>query len=358
MNPLIVFLKNPEIINDLQESEWDVLIRFARNAKMLASLSSIVDRLADAGDVPRPVSEVLLGDSVRTHYLQLQARREIYELSKAFNGANYPVILLKGAAYIAREFDFAEGRRISDVDLLVAKEHLFDAERRLKRAGYGQQEALSEYDEAYYREWMHEIPPLQHAARSLEIDLHHTIAPPTSRISINSAMLFEDLQPLKESGFYTLSAENMYLHSAVHLFFAEELRGGIRDLYDLWQMSELFASQQADFWDALIARAELQNMQRPLYYALLASQLIFRQQLPTSVQQFMHRSRPGLITKALMRRFILRVLAPVSTGDLGGSFAQWALFVRSHWLRMPPVMLLKHLLFKSYRRVNIKRIEE
>ena len=39
------------------------------------------------------------------------------------------------------------------------------------------------YDDAYYRRWMHELPPLIHRERDRMIDVHHTILPLTARIT-------------------------------------------------------------------------------------------------------------------------------------------------------------------------------
>jgi hypothetical protein len=50
----------------------------------------------------------------------------------------------------------------------------------------------------------------------------------------------------------------------------------------------------------------------------------------------------------LMDRLVLRAL-PGATGR-GSSRAALALYIRSHWLRMPPVMLTRHLLRKATRR--------
>ena len=39
----------------------------------------------------------------------------------------------------------------------------------------------SAYDQRYYREWMHELPPLLHVRRQTALDVHHAIAPETAR---------------------------------------------------------------------------------------------------------------------------------------------------------------------------------
>jgi hypothetical protein len=50
-----------------------------------------------------------------------------------------------------------------------------------------------------------------------------------------------------------------------------------------------------------------------------------------------------------------RVLLPSEQPPrLGPSFARWLLYIRSHWLRMPPRLLAGHLLHKSYKRFQAR----
>ena len=60
-----------------------------------------------------------------------------------------------------------------------------DKERKvaeaLQRRGWSMK-ALDEYDEQYYRQWAHELPPMTHAERETEVDIHHSILPVTCRL--------------------------------------------------------------------------------------------------------------------------------------------------------------------------------
>ena len=48
---------------------------------------------------------------------------------------DFPVVLLKGGAYLLQEQAIAVGRFVSDVDLLVPRDHLRTMEHRLRSAG-------------------------------------------------------------------------------------------------------------------------------------------------------------------------------------------------------------------------------
>jgi len=50
------------------------------------------------------------------------------------------------------------------------------------------------------------------------------------------------------------------------------------------------------------------------------------------------------------RLYIRRLLARDGWGRQGHAFTRLGFYVRSHWLRMPPLMLARHLLIKATRK--------
>ncbi len=105
------------------------------------------------------------------------------------------------------------------------------------------------------------------------------------------------------------------------------------------------------FWEDLPKRAQELNMERPLFYAMDALERIFDFPTPDQFKVAIADIAPGPATLIIMRRLIDRVLAPESVNQLKAPIATWLLFVRSHWLRMPPMMLFQHL-FKKWRTNN------
>jgi hypothetical protein len=53
--------------------------------------------------------------------------------------------------------------------------------------------------------------------------------------------------------------------------------------------------------------------------------------------------------RELMRRLIDRLLAPARPGIRSAAVAERLLFIRSHWIRMPPLMLARHLARKALK---------
>ncbi len=87
------------------------------------------------------------------------------------------IVLLKGAAYVAADFGWADGRTTSDMDVLVDESLLDPLAEALRACGFVTKEGLSEAHCVYFRRWLHELPPLSHRYRRIEIDIHFRLLP-------------------------------------------------------------------------------------------------------------------------------------------------------------------------------------
>ncbi len=346
MQLLLDILSCPDKVRTLSLKDWDQVLRFARHTHLLGHLYYLMDKNALWESVPHKVRDILRGGHVYNRFFRLQARREIRQIAKAVK--NVPVILLKGAAYIEARCGAYGGRRLSDIDLLVRQDDLTAVEQTLLASGW-QYGEINSYDQHYYRDWMHEVPPMVHKHRNMEVDLHHNIVAPVSRIKVTAQKLFDKAVPIPGTPFLRLENKDLILHSATHLFFNDELRGGLRDLVDMHELCLEFAPQ-ADFWPQLVPRARELGMQRPLYYALSSLSRFLKTPVPDSVMADICKDRPALPVRVLMAGLIQRQLVPDSINKLNAPFTEWLLFVRSHWLRMPLPMLIKHLSYKLFKK--------
>ena len=209
---------------------------------------------------------------------------------------------------------------------------------------------LSDYDERYYREWMHEIPHMWHPERRIVTDIHHTIIPVTSRYKPNAEALFRDAIDLDDPHLKVLCPADMVLHSTVHLF-NEEMAYGLRDLVDLHDLLEHFGKDEG-FWEDLLARAHLHGFERPLFYTLHHTEQILGTKIPPAIAREAKKGAPPVPFRQLANRLMAKALTPPIPGkaDPARGLALWLLYVRSHWLKMPPGLLVKHLIIKASRR--------
>jgi Uncharacterised nucleotidyltransferase len=342
-------LRSPDAITRFSMSEWDTLVRQARAAGLLARLAHHFRQHGVATAIPAVARWHFDAAETLASKQRTAVHWELQQLRNALADLDSPLVVLKGAAYVAANLPAAEGRLFNDIDILIPREHLPRAESSLMLAGW-HATGLSEYDKRYYRRWMHEIPPMQHIQRDTVIDVHHAILPDTARYHPDSAKLRSRAVPVDGlPGIYVLATEDRILHSATHLFHDGELPHGLRDLTDL-DLLLRDAAADRDFWQRLTARADELQLSRSLFYALRYLRHFLDTPVPDSVTAGLNDAAPNRATLALMDSIFTRVLAPahVSCADAFTPAARLAAFVRAHWLRMPAHLLIPHLFHKAF----------
>jgi len=347
-NLLVDVLLTPSLVTDFSNADWDLLVRQANHSRLLGRVDY---RLADKQVPEGPAAH--LEAARRVTQRQRQAVRfEVAQIRHALAPLGVPVVLLKGAAYVAAGLAPAQGRIFSDIDILVPKTRLEEVEQAMLLHGWvgGHHDA---YDEEYYRNWMHEIPPLRHVKRQTVVDVHHTILPETCRAKPDPDKLMSAANPVSEhEDVFTLSSLDIVLHSATHLFYEGELEHGLRDLVDLDALLRHFSKDET-FWDRLIERAAEMDLRRPLYYALRYTQRILQTPVPDATMRAAAAiGKPPTPLAWLMDALFGRALMPdhSSCDDALTPLARWLLYIRSHYLRMPFHLLLPHLVRKAIKK--------
>ncbi len=324
-------LRDPQTVLALQPNEWAALLTMAHAERLSASLAHRLDGLP----LPDAARRVLEGARADAEMGRTHALWEAEMARRALLGCGLPVILLKGTAYAAAGLDAGQGRFIGDLDILVPRASLARAEAALLESGW-EWVKPDPYDDAYYRRWMHELPPLIHRTRDRMIDVHHTILPLTARPRPNAAALIESSVAL-ENGLRVLAPEDMVLHAVAHLLADGDLAGGLRNLWDIDRLLRELASEPG-FWQRLHKRAALHGLARHLRRALRLSRELFGAPVE------------GTVTIDAGDAFYLsRLTARDGWGRETRRPLRFAYYLRSHWIRMPPLMLARHLLAKARR---------
>jgi hypothetical protein len=343
-------LRQPAAMATFTESDWDLVVRQAAAAGLLGRLAALARQAGIEMELPVPMQRHMTAHRTIAEQQQRAVRWELVHLSRALDELPGTVLLLKGAAYAAADLPPAAGRMFSDIDLMVRKDQLGAAEAALMLGGWHSNHHDA-YDQRYYRQWMHELPPMAHIRRQTVIDLHHSILPETARIKTRPDLILAAATPLAEFPRFSIpSREDQVLHSATHLFHEGEWQHGLRDLVDLDALLRTYAVEAA-FWDDLLQRAGLLNLGRPLYYALRYAAMLLETPVPADVLARCP-SAPSAANCALMDRLFPAAFATAHhtmRTPLSG-LAEFVLYVRSHWLRMPPHLLLPHLIRKSFTR--------
>ena len=342
-------LRSPDAVTRFSISEWDMLIRQARAAGLLARLAHRFRQHGLMAALPSFVrwhfdAAETLADTERQAVLW-----ELKQLRAALSDLDGPLIVLNGAAYAAADLPAAAGRLFNDIDILLPREYLPQAESSLMLAGW-HATGLPESEKRCYRRRMRELPPLQPIQRDTVIEVHYAILPGAVRTHPDSAKLRSRAVAVQGlPGIHVLAAEDRILHSATHLFHDGELPHGLRDLTDL-DLLLRDAAEDRDFWPRLTARADELQLSRSLFYALRYLRHFLDTPVPDGVMATLDGVAPNRATLALMDSIFSRVLAPdhASCADTFTPAARLAAFVRAHWLRMPAYLLIPHLFHKAF----------
>lgn len=333
----------------LSLADWDLLLRQARQANLLARLCYLVELHDLMEQVPPQARLHFEWSRVVTERHTHAVQWEVLQIQKALANVGVPVILLKGAAYVMARLPAAEGRLFSDIDIIVPKNNLNAVEAALMLHGWASTHH-DEYDQRYYRTWMHELPPMQHIRRMTTIDVHHAILPETANIHPDTAKLLAAAKGLEGfNDLKVLAPVDMVLHSAVHLFHEGDLNNGLRDLVDLDGLLTAFGTTSG-FWQTLVERAKELELTRPLFYALRYTTRLLHTPVPSTPLQSTKAFGPGALTLWIMDHLYSRALMPAhpSCSDWFTGSARVLLFIRGNWLRMPPLLLARHLFQKAF----------
>jgi len=351
--PILIQVFNAQKkVSELTELQWDLLVRQARKAMLLAKLYYLVEKPQLIDKVPLAVLRHLKSAKVHSHKQLNDLHWEIRYLKIVSESIGFPLVLLKGSAYAMMDLSASKGRVFSDIDILVPYINISSTESVLMLNGWVSTN-LDSYDQKYYREWMHEIPALRHMFRGSVIDLHHNILPRTVKACPDAQLLLDKMVPLIEhKGISVLSPSDMIIHSATHLFYDGELEHGCRDIMDLNDLLNEYVDNGQSI-ESLVMRANELGLQKPVYYALRYVRMILGFSVSDEAINKLNHNTPTRFMIPVMDFLFIRALMPdhTSCNDRWTGIARWLLYVRSHWLRMPLHQLIPHLLRKSYLRM-------
>lgn len=317
---LVRALRDPASVAGLSGAAWNGLIAAARAERLIGTLAY---RLEGIG-VPDAVGPILADARFEA---EREARQALWESDRArvaLAHLDVPVVLLKGTAYVAAGLAAARGRFIGDLDILVPRDALDAVEAALLTAGW-EWVKPDPYDDAYYRQWMHELPPMIHRERDRMIDVHHTILPLTARQTPDAGALIANSVELPD-GLRVLSPDDRIVHAAAHMLADGDLAGGLRNLWDIHcLLGELPDAA------ALDRRGALHGLRSHVAQAVRLARHMYGEGAPLPVAD---------------RLIVARLLARNEWGQETRKVLRFGFYLRSHWLRMPPAMLMRHLFTK------------
>jgi hypothetical protein len=252
--------------------------------------------------VPGPVQQRL-----RAQYVDSAVQNAVYlrgtrGIAAALTGAGIPVLLLKGV-HLCR-FVYAEPalRSMADVDLMVPRDRLAEAERIVLALGYG---PVPRPDlEEFCSRWHHLAKLYKPGAPVLEV--HWTIERPVSPFRIDLAGLWSRARPAILEGVpvLLLAPEDLLLHVALHGSYHHGFNwSALKGVVDL---DVVVAKHGAELdWDALAERANAWGVSGFIYTALRLATTILHTPVPAPVFDALRHEPADDAVVELARRHVL-----------------------------------------------------
>jgi hypothetical protein len=281
---------------------WDRVLAIAEAEGLAPALASAVKTKGPTA-VPAAVRERLhrrLADGIAG---QLILGRELGRLLRLFGREGVPVIPLKGPALAETLYPDPALRPCTDLDLLVRRESLLQADDLLQRLGYRRlADAHSfHFDLLYDRATLYEAPS------GIHVDLHWGLVsdPRYSWDESEGLTIWDRAVRVRVAGEDALGLcpEDLLLYLAVHLAVHHSLAGL------LWYCDlHLAIHRWADTldWEALIARASRWRVRAALYWALLELKELFGASAPAAAMVRIEPRGP----RAAVMAWLLRHRAP------------------------------------------------
>ncbi len=342
-------LSDPASVLALDTDGWAGLLCMAHAERLTATLAHRVDGMT----IPDAAAAVLTNARLNADAGRVRALWEVAMISRVLAPLDVPVVLLKGSAFLAAGLRAGQGRLVGDLDILVPRDLIDTVEAAVLDAGWEWLKSDA-YDDHYYRTWMHELPPLIHRDRDAMIDIHHTILPLTARPRPDAAAMIADSVEIAP-GLRMLCPEDMVIHAAAHLLADGDMSGGLRNLWDIDCLIGEFPLE------GVRERARMHGLLAEVERALRLVGMLFDSPSPSGEGsgvgkvQLSQRHQNGMTvptpTPPLKGRgldclYRARILARDGWGRETHKLLRFAFYVRSHLIRMPLPLLLRHLFVK------------
>ena len=328
---LIALLKTPASVGLLTDDDWNELVVQGRKNQLLGQLGALLERSGDIAKVPPDVVRHLQLDMLTAKRRGESALWELNGLRRAMR-TEVPLVVLKGCAYVATGDPNHHGRSFSDIDLMVERSQLRLAEGDLVSAGW-KPDSVDAYDAAYYRNWMHEVPPMVHIRRNTVLDLHHAINPPIAQYHVSPDLLIAARQEVVP-GLYVLAPLDRVIHCAIHLIQEGETKKLLRDLYDLHVLISRHCKGYSDVSELRVRSVEL-GVDNLVSAAVAAANQLFG-------------TNGSLAPSSWLQRCLVHAARHAhEPGSAWGYASAQVLLAYSHWIKMPLRILIPHLIRKS-----------
>ena len=319
-NRFIVLLLKNEISSEEREEAVNIIGRkpawdYIVSKSIELDLAPIVYfNLKTLGKNYPEVLEVMPGHIVeelkKKYYLNTVKNKLFFEelnnVLTAFNAAEIPIAVLKGAALAELFYQDRGVRKMVDIDILVRKEHLRLSEEIIKKLRYSPR-LDSIPSETHFKENHHHLVPYLSEDKLVQVEIHHNFIPNSKPHSIDLSRVWKRADRMVIAGVntLTLSPEDMLLHLCLHVSLTDTFLGKLRGLSDI---SEIIKQCKTNLnWDQILSESKEYRIINYMYYTLWIVKELLSTEIPDEVLGYLQENKStGYIEDKVLKSLISR----------------------------------------------------
>ena len=243
---------HPESLPSLSEAQWQAMAAEALRYRLGPLTYKRITNGPRAQEIPESTREALRQAYIQNAFRNAILARETGAAARALGERGIPVLLLKGQHLAYFEYADPALRSMADIDIMVPRDRLAEAESVLVGLGYGPDPRP---DLESYCAWSNHLAKLEKEEAEV-IELHYAIERPTSPFRIDPAALWARAVPSKHAGaaVWRLGTEDLLLHLCLHLAYHHQFdRAALKGLAD---MATVIARNETEIdWRSLVDRS-------------------------------------------------------------------------------------------------------
>jgi hypothetical protein len=321
---LLLALSSPDTHADAVERafrarlDWARVLRLAAQHQLLTTVADAATRVEALSYLPAAEREQL--ETIQRHAV-FHDRLHVIALGEVldrFAEAGITCLLLKGQAFAERLYDSPSERVASDIDLLVAEEHLESASRQLETLGF------TPVRPELYRQHHFHIPFSHESPMRPIVELHWDLSPETSPIRFDTGSWWPRARAvtLRSGSARVPPAAEELAHFSWHAFNSGTV--SLRDLSDILRLWR--AAECDDALPSVLSYGQASGTSGFLERGLLLAAELWNLEPPRSLP------RAQTATRALLARRLLQPDLVLSGGSRHGR----SLRRIAYWSLLPP----------------------
>jgi hypothetical protein len=268
---------------------WPGLPDAARRAGLSALILDAFNRTGVC--VPIETTQALREHASRIAAHNVHLRHVLRPIIRAFDRAGVPLMLLKGAALNLIHRNGMDLRPMSDIDAMIRRCHVAEADGLLRRTGFrpGRDLVRPGFFPTYYGETEYRSEP----PASVRIDLHVRPFRPLRYVrTVPDEALWDGAQAVTvdDSRVLIPGPEDMLLHLAGHAAIHGAPR--LLWLFDIKRFVD--ASGSRIHWERVVERARRWRVSHPVCAGLAQAEAVFGHVIPPSAMNALRAPRVGL----------------------------------------------------------------